>query len=54
MKQAFFNSILLLVHTIGKIEAGDFIDTEDVDDQGPKLSSFLEEFKRTTSYVDLS
>jgi hypothetical protein len=55
VKQAFFNTVLLLVYTIGQIEAGDFIDTEYVDDdQGPKLYGFVEEFKRTTSYVDMS
>ena len=54
VKQAFFNTILLFVYTIGQIEAGDFIDTGDVDEQGPKLSGFVEEFKRTTSYVDMS
>jgi hypothetical protein len=54
VKQAFFNTVLLLVYTISQIEAGDLIDTEDVDDQGPKLYGFVEEFKRTTSYVDMS
>lgn len=54
VKQAFFNTILLLVYTIGQIEAGDFIEAEDVGDQGLSLSGFVEEFKRTTSYVDMS
>ena len=32
VKQAFFNTILLLVYTIGQIEAGDFIEADDVGD----------------------
>lgn len=41
---------------IGQIEGGD-VALEGDNDEGsfnPKLAGFVEEFKRTTSYVDLS
>ena len=56
VKQAFYNTILLLVFVIGQIEGGD-VALEGDNDEGsfnPKLTGFVEEFKRTTSFVDLS